>query len=185
MTIHELLALTGLTESDEIPVWDAEASGEPTKKITTQNFANAVKTLASLLGTGDVVNNLTSTATDKPLSAAKGTALASKTILYSATSSTSLTPITEGMSVTLSNSLNNYMFLLIQLSTSESNGTSNRGVIMVPAYSVDSNSHYAAQVGSTYGYIRLGNNSGNLRIYSFGGFSELYLYRVIGVMQIA
>jgi hypothetical protein len=59
MTIHELLALTGLTGSDEIPVWDAEASGEPTKKITAQNFAAAIKTLASLLGTGDVVNNLT------------------------------------------------------------------------------------------------------------------------------
>lgn len=59
MTIHELLALTGLTGSDEIPVWDAEASGEPTKKITAQNFAAAIKTLASLLGTGDVVNDLT------------------------------------------------------------------------------------------------------------------------------
>lgn len=72
MTINELLALTGLTGSDEIPVWDAEASGEPTKKITAQNFAAAIKTLASLLGTGDVVNYLTSTATDKPLSAAMG-----------------------------------------------------------------------------------------------------------------
>ena len=69
MTIHELLALTGLTGSDEIPVWDAEASGEPTKKITAQNLAAAIKALASLLGTGDVVNDLTSTATDLPGSA--------------------------------------------------------------------------------------------------------------------
>lgn len=66
MTIHELLALTGLTANDEIPVWDAEASGEPTKKITAQNFAAAIKTLASLLGTGDVVNDLTRQDTDKP-----------------------------------------------------------------------------------------------------------------------
>ena len=69
MTIHELLALTGLTGSDEIPVWDEEASGEPTKKITAQNFAAAIKTLASLLGTGDVVNDLTSSETQKPGSA--------------------------------------------------------------------------------------------------------------------
>ena len=75
MTIHELLALTGLTGSDEIPVWDEEASGEPTKKITAQNFAAAIKTLASLLGTGDVVNDLTSTATNKPLSANMGKTL--------------------------------------------------------------------------------------------------------------
>lgn len=72
MTIDELLALTGLTGSDEIPVWDAEASGEPTKKITAQYFAAAIKTLANLLGTGDVVDDLTSTATDKPLSANQG-----------------------------------------------------------------------------------------------------------------
>lgn len=78
MTIHELLALTGLTGSDEIPVWDAEASGEPTKKITAQNFAAAIKALASLLGTGDVVNDLTSTATDKPLSANMGKVLNDK-----------------------------------------------------------------------------------------------------------
>lgn len=75
MTIHELLALTGLTESDEIPVWDAEASSEPTKKITAQNFASSIKTLASLLGTGDVVNDLTSTSTTAPLSANMGTQL--------------------------------------------------------------------------------------------------------------
>lgn len=52
MTIDELNALTALTVGDEIPVWDAEASGEePTKKITAQNMANSVKTLADLQGT--------------------------------------------------------------------------------------------------------------------------------------
>lgn len=91
MTIHELLALTGLTGSDEIPVWDEEASGEPTKKITAQNFAAAIKTLASLLETGDVVNDLTSTATDKPLSAAQGKALNDNITNKNALTSTSHT----------------------------------------------------------------------------------------------
>lgn len=56
MTINELLALNNLTAIDKIPVWDAEATGstEPTAKITAQNFANAVKSLASLIGTGDL-----------------------------------------------------------------------------------------------------------------------------------
>lgn len=85
MTIHELLALTGLTGSDEIPVWDEEASGEPTKKITAQNFAAAIKTLASLLGTGDVVNNLTSTDPTKVLAASQGKAL-NDNITHSSTS---------------------------------------------------------------------------------------------------
>jgi hypothetical protein len=69
MTIDELNALTTLTAADEVPVWDSEESGEPTKKITAQHLAAAIKTLASLLGTGDVVNDLISTATDKPGSA--------------------------------------------------------------------------------------------------------------------
>ena len=86
MTIDELNALATLTAGDEIPVWDSEESGEPTKKITAQNMTASVKALGSLVNTsemndaiqqstadvirtGDVVDNLTSTATDKPGSA--------------------------------------------------------------------------------------------------------------------
>ena len=47
MTIDELLAAAGLTANDEIPIWDAEATGEPTKKITV---ANAAASLAALSG---------------------------------------------------------------------------------------------------------------------------------------
>ena len=75
MTIDGLNTVSSLTAQDEVPVWDKEASGEPTKKITAQNFASSIKTLESLLGTGDVVNNLTSTATNKPLSANMGKTL--------------------------------------------------------------------------------------------------------------
>lgn len=78
MTINGLNPLSALTADDKIPVWDTGASGEPTKEITAQNFASSIKTLASLLGTGDVVNNLTSTATDKTLAAAQGKALNDK-----------------------------------------------------------------------------------------------------------
>lgn len=49
MTIDELLAITGLTASDEIPVWDAEATEEPTKKITAANLAAAMVALANLV----------------------------------------------------------------------------------------------------------------------------------------
>ena len=55
MTIDELLSLAGLTANDEIPVWDAEAADEPTKKITAQNFAASVKTLAGLVGEADAL----------------------------------------------------------------------------------------------------------------------------------
>lgn len=75
MTINGLNPLSALTADDKIPVWDTGASGEPTKEITAQNFASSIKTLASLLGTGDVVNNLTSTLTTAPLSANMGKAL--------------------------------------------------------------------------------------------------------------
>lgn len=49
MTINELLALANLTANDEIPVWDAEATGEPTKKITAQQLAASVVALANLV----------------------------------------------------------------------------------------------------------------------------------------
>ena len=55
MTIDELLSLAGLTANDEIPVWDAEAADEPTKKITAQNLAASVKALAGLVGEADAL----------------------------------------------------------------------------------------------------------------------------------
>jgi hypothetical protein len=56
MTIHELLQAAGLTANDEIPIWDAEATGEPTKKVTAQQLAAAVVALANLVTS---VNNQT------------------------------------------------------------------------------------------------------------------------------
>lgn len=47
MTIDDLLAITGLTASDEIPLWDAEATGEPTKKITAANLALSMMALSN------------------------------------------------------------------------------------------------------------------------------------------
>lgn len=54
MTIDELNALTTLTAADEVPVWDSEESGEPTKKITASNLAASVKSLASLPNTTEM-----------------------------------------------------------------------------------------------------------------------------------
>jgi len=76
MTIDELLASAGLTANDEIPLWDAEATGEePTKKITATNLAAAVKLLASLLAKSDVKDSLSDTSVDYPLSAKQGKVL--------------------------------------------------------------------------------------------------------------
>lgn len=54
MTIDELNALATLTAGDEIPVWDSEESGEPTKKITAQNMTASVKALGSLVNTSEM-----------------------------------------------------------------------------------------------------------------------------------
>lgn len=56
MTIAELLAATGLTANDLVPIWDAEAAQnvEPTQKVTAAQLAAAVKVLASLVNTTDM-----------------------------------------------------------------------------------------------------------------------------------
>ena len=55
-TIDGLNAVTSLTAQYEVPVWDVEASGEPTKKITASNLASSVKSLASLPNTTEMNN---------------------------------------------------------------------------------------------------------------------------------
>jgi hypothetical protein len=57
-TIDGLNSVTSLTAQDEVPVWDVEASGEPTKKITAQNMTASVKTLGSLVNTTEMNNAL-------------------------------------------------------------------------------------------------------------------------------
>lgn len=54
MTIDGLNTVSSLTAQDEVPVWDKEASGEPTRKITAQNMAKSVKSLASLPNTTEM-----------------------------------------------------------------------------------------------------------------------------------
>ena len=58
-TIDGLNVVTLLTAQDEVPLWDVEASGEPTKKITAQNLASSVKSLASLPNTTEMNNAIT------------------------------------------------------------------------------------------------------------------------------
>jgi len=53
-TIDDLNTVTSLTAQDKVPVWDAEASNEPTKKITAQNMANSMKSLANLPNTTEM-----------------------------------------------------------------------------------------------------------------------------------
>ena len=53
-TIDGLNVVSSLTANDEVPVWDAEASGEPTKKITAQNMTASVKTLGNLVNTSEM-----------------------------------------------------------------------------------------------------------------------------------
>lgn len=73
MTIDELNALTTLTAADEVPVWDSEESGEPTKKITASNLAASVKSLASLPSTTEMNAAIAqSTATMKSANIATG-----------------------------------------------------------------------------------------------------------------
>ena len=63
MTIDSLNTVSSLTAQDEVPVWDKEASGEHTRKITAQNLTNSVKTLGSLVNTTEMNTAIANMAT--------------------------------------------------------------------------------------------------------------------------
>lgn len=81
MTLNELSAATGLTASDLIAIWDAEASGstEPTQKLTAQQLAAAVKALANLIGTSDMDSTPTTGSTNPVTSGGVANAIAQST----------------------------------------------------------------------------------------------------------
>jgi hypothetical protein len=81
MTIAELLAATGLTENDLVPIYDVEAAQnvEPTQKITAAQFAAAVKVLADLQGKLTFDSTPTAGSTNPVTSAGIATAIQQST----------------------------------------------------------------------------------------------------------
>ena len=87
MTIDSLNTVSSLTAQDEVPVWDKEASGEHTRKITAQNMANSVKSLASLPNTTEMNTAIAQSTANMAISVKKTTIAAgtSCTIVFSPT----------------------------------------------------------------------------------------------------
>lgn len=192
MTIDSLNTVSSLTAQDEVPVWDKEASGEPTRKITAQNMTNSVKTLGSLVNTtemnnaiaqstadvirtGDVVNSLTSTATDKPLSANMGKAL-NDTLLNNAkiyrinvtsgeTASNSYFPLS--VSYIADN------FVSIQNGNEIHFGASANVLVLV--------SIIGAAVGGTRGWVRLEGGNTSEDAIAYGNYSTLIISALYAV----
>lgn len=90
MTIDELNALTTLTAADEVPVWDSEESGEPTKKITASNLAASVKSLGNLIGTDDLDSTPTQGSNKAVTSGGVYTAIQQSTAIITQSSSTQM-----------------------------------------------------------------------------------------------
>ena len=79
MQIKDLPSSSTLASTD---VLAKDTSGGTTQKISGADLASQVKLLGSLLGTSDVVDSLSSTATDKPLSANQGKVLNERFSMY-------------------------------------------------------------------------------------------------------
>ena len=139
LTIDGLNSVSAITANDEIPVWDAEAApNEPTKKITGSNLAASIKTLGSLLGTSDVVNDLTSTATTVPLSANMGKVLndnfSKNTLLFSGDMTT------EKAVYTFSENATNYLFVAVVAAWSNINFPTGYFLIPTVKWTMSNNS---------------------------------------------
>ena len=75
MQISGLSASNTFSATDVLAIEVNENGTNKTYKLTGATLATALASIGSYLKTTDVVDNLTSTATDKPLSAAQGKAL--------------------------------------------------------------------------------------------------------------
>lgn len=172
-TIDNLNALAQAASGDELPIWDVSATGneEPTKKITLQNLAAAIKTLASLLGTGDVVNDLT-------IDDATGTNPAGQHEVY----------------LLAQNTASDWRSLTQYLSTLESDATSIitytgkvrtitfQGVTRVHAENdilmtlppehrpyLQANNYFSGNIGATSVVVAINGLTGNVSIYTLNG----------------
>lgn len=133
-TINDLTALTTATAGDLLAIWDAEAGSgvEPTKKMSIGDF---------------VVNNLTSTSTTQPLSAAQGKAL--KDII------SQVVPVSTNETLT---KLPHEFSVGLDVSVNESIGNSSGVVLTIKAGDIRCNQILFDYLG--YMYVRGAVNAG-------------------------
>lgn len=131
MTIEELLAATGLTANDLVPIYDAEAaqSVEPTQKITAAQFAAAVKVLADLQGKLTFDSTPTTGSTNPVTSGGVATAIAQSTAVVDLVGGYTYTP---GANVTIRgvNILKSGQSVFVTVYFDTSAQISNNGTIM-------------------------------------------------------
>ena len=80
MSIKQITQLPASTTLASTDVLAKETSGNTTQKITAENAVASLKTIGNLLGTNDVINDLTTGGTTVPLSAEMGKTIAGKII---------------------------------------------------------------------------------------------------------
>ena len=94
------------------------------------------------------------------------------------------TEVTGGADITLSQSGNNFAYLVLRMSNSNSDGSSTRGVVMIPTTASGIAAWYPICVAGTSGGIRISLSGTTLTINATTGLTNLYIVKVLGCVKI-
>lgn len=92
------------------------------------------------------------------------------------------TNVSSDAQVQLNSSYRNYTFIAIRFSSASNNPSSFRGNLVVPVYLLSTGAFYPLAVGTTTGYVRISNVSGDdtkIRVVNTD-FVSLYVIGVYG-----
>ena len=182
MSIKQITQLPASTTLASTDVLAKETSGNTTQKITAENAVASLKTIGNLLGTNDVINNLTTGGTTVPLSAEMGKKLQNEKQAKIEDAGVSFTPasgITSNLFIRRYGNvvcINGYLQSSTNFTTSETVvgniGSVDRpsAILRLPAHTADQ----AYNVG-TPAYVAISTN-GNIVVTAASGTAHKYCY---------
>ena len=92
-----------------------------------------------------------------------------------------ITDISSGATITLSESINNYLFLVLRLSRLNPATSASRGVLLIPVCDIDLYAFYPVSVGGQNGNVRIRANGTSFRIIEQNVDTQLYVEKVFGI----
>lgn len=99
--------------------------------------------------------------------------------------SSTKTDVTNGATITLSQSANKFDYLVIRLSANSSDTSSSRGILIVPMVNANISAYYPIYAGGDSGAIRLSITGTTLTVHSMVGYNALYVINVNGCIAVA
>lgn len=136
-----------------------------------------------------VINNLSSTSTTDALSAAQGKSLSDQirnigSVVRLINTSDLMTDISSNTTLTLDRSVNDCLFIVLEICTQNPATSGSHGVALIPCTGINNYAFYGASAGANDGHLRIYASGTTIQFVEQSINTTLYIEDIIGIVKI-